>query len=106
MVMDHAFQDRMREASQLASEAWALVESIGDPTLTVGLAIPVIFAMLERPSDCELCGCRKRSSTWPTVTRRKATSSSGLHWRSPSRRGLLPVIRWVIPDGATTCGTA
>ena len=38
LVMDHAFQDRMREASQLASEAMALIESIGDPTLTVGLS--------------------------------------------------------------------
>ena len=39
LVMDHAFQDRMREASQLASEAMALIESIGDPTLTVGLSV-------------------------------------------------------------------
>ena len=39
LVMDHAHQARMREASQLASEAWALVESVGDPTLTVGLSI-------------------------------------------------------------------
>ena len=30
---------RVREASQLASEAMALIESIGDPTLTVGLSI-------------------------------------------------------------------
>jgi hypothetical protein len=34
----------MREASQLASEAWALAESVGDPTLTVGLFFPVIYA--------------------------------------------------------------
>jgi len=32
LVMDHANQDRVREASQLASEAMALIESIGDPT--------------------------------------------------------------------------
>ena len=38
LVADHAFHGRMREASQLASEAWALIESIGDPTLTVGLS--------------------------------------------------------------------
>jgi class 3 adenylate cyclase len=48
LVMDHVFQDRMREASELASEAWALIESVGDATLTVGLANPVIFAKLER----------------------------------------------------------
>ncbi len=42
--MDHAFRGRIREASRLASEAWALIESIGDPTLTVGLSFPVIYA--------------------------------------------------------------
>ena len=47
LVMDHAYRDRVREASQLASEAWALIESIGDPTLTVGLFLPVVFAKLE-----------------------------------------------------------
>ncbi len=44
LVMDHVWQDRVREASQLASEAWALIESISDPTLTVGLSLPVILA--------------------------------------------------------------
>ena len=44
LVIDHAYQDRMREASQLASEAWTLAESIGEPTLTVGLSMPVIYA--------------------------------------------------------------
>jgi class 3 adenylate cyclase len=44
LVMDHAFRDRMHEASQLASEAMALLESLGDPTLTVGLAYPGTYA--------------------------------------------------------------
>ncbi len=44
LVMDHAVRGRNREASRLASEAWALIESIGDPTLTVGLSFPVIYA--------------------------------------------------------------
>ncbi len=44
LVMDHAFQARLREASQLASEAMALIESIGDPTLTVGLSFAAIYA--------------------------------------------------------------
>ena len=44
LVLDHAFQGRLREASRLASEAWALIESINDPTLTVGLSFPVIYA--------------------------------------------------------------
>jgi class 3 adenylate cyclase len=44
LVMDHVWQDRMWEASRLASEAWALIESLGDPTLTVGLAHPLMYA--------------------------------------------------------------
>jgi hypothetical protein len=47
LVMDHVWQDRMREGSRLASEAWALVESLGDPTLTVALSVTVLFAKLE-----------------------------------------------------------
>ena len=43
LVAEHS-QGRTREASQLASEAMALMESIGDPTLTVGLSIPVLYA--------------------------------------------------------------
>jgi adenylate cyclase len=36
MVMDHMMQARVREAARLASEQMALLESIGDPALTVG----------------------------------------------------------------------
>ncbi|HUO36800.1 MAG TPA: adenylate/guanylate cyclase domain-containing protein, partial [Mycobacterium sp.] len=44
LVIDQAFEGRVREASQLASEAWTLAESIGDPTLMVGLCFPLIYA--------------------------------------------------------------
>jgi hypothetical protein len=44
LVIDHGFGGRIREASQLASEAWTLIESIGDATLTVALSFPVIYA--------------------------------------------------------------
>jgi hypothetical protein len=47
LVMDHAYQARTCEASQLASEAWALIESIGDPTLTVGLSMPIVYGRIE-----------------------------------------------------------
>ena len=56
LVMDHAYQGRVREASRLASEAMALIESLGDPTLTVGLSFPAIYAKIE-------CG------EWPDVLR-------------------------------------
>jgi len=47
LVADHAFQDRIAEASQLASEAWALIESLGDPMLTVGLSLTPVYAKME-----------------------------------------------------------
>ncbi|MGO9506002.1 MAG: ATP-binding protein, partial [Mycobacterium sp.] len=47
LVVDHAFQGRVREASQLASEAVALIESVGDPTLTVGLSFAPVYAKME-----------------------------------------------------------
>jgi class 3 adenylate cyclase len=47
LVMDHTYHARLREASRLASEAMALVESVGDPNLTVGLSVPVIYAKIE-----------------------------------------------------------
>jgi hypothetical protein len=56
LVMDHAYQGRIREASKLASEAMALIESLGDPTLTVGLSFPALYAKFE-------------SGEWPDVLR-------------------------------------
>jgi class 3 adenylate cyclase len=53
LVMDHALQDRTHEASQLASEAMALLESLGDPTLTVGLSFPAIYAKGESGEFCD-----------------------------------------------------
>jgi predicted ATPase len=50
LVQDHVFQHRIREASRLASEAMALIESIDDPTLTVGLSRAAIYAKGESVS--------------------------------------------------------
>ena len=47
LVIDHVHQDRVREASQLASENMDLIESIGDTTLTVGLSGAAIYAKIE-----------------------------------------------------------
>jgi class 3 adenylate cyclase len=54
LVVDHTFQGRIREASQLASEVWALAESVGDATLTVGLSFPVIHAKWESAEWCDM----------------------------------------------------
>jgi class 3 adenylate cyclase len=53
VVMDFALQARTREASELASEAMALIESIGDATLTVGLSRSSIYAKLEHTEYVE-----------------------------------------------------
>src|SRR6202012_5253410 len=54
LVVGYAHQDRVREASQLASEAWALAESVGDATLTVGLSFPVIYGKIESAEWCDV----------------------------------------------------
>jgi class 3 adenylate cyclase len=54
LVMDHAYQARVREASQLASEAMALIESVGDATLTVGLSFAAIYAKGESAEWCDV----------------------------------------------------
>src|SRR5262249_25156076 len=42
LMMEHIRHGRVREASRLASETMALVESIAKPTLTVGLSLAAI----------------------------------------------------------------
>ncbi len=54
LVMDHVYQGRVREASQLAPEAMALIESVGDPTLTVGLSFAPIYAKIETAEWCDV----------------------------------------------------
>jgi class 3 adenylate cyclase len=44
LVVDHTYHDRMGEASQLASETWALIESVGDADLLVGLSFVLMYA--------------------------------------------------------------
>ena len=47
LVADHLFHARVRPASRLASEYMELLDSIGDPTLTVALSAVAIFTKLE-----------------------------------------------------------
>ena len=46
LVMDHLMHARVREASRLGSEQVALLESIGDPTLMVGLSFAAILSKI------------------------------------------------------------
>ena len=54
LVGDRVLQDQVREASQLASEAMALIDSIGDPTLTVGLSFVAIYAKAHSGEWCDV----------------------------------------------------
>jgi hypothetical protein len=46
LLAEHVYQGRIGEASPLASEAMTLIESVGDPTLTVGLSFGPIRAKM------------------------------------------------------------
>ena len=54
LVIDHAYHDRIWEAAELANEVMALTESIGDPNLTVGLSVPVLYAKTESAEHSDL----------------------------------------------------
>jgi hypothetical protein len=47
LVMDLTFKAHVREASQLASEAMAIIESVAEPTLTVALSFAAIYTKTE-----------------------------------------------------------
>ena len=76
------YTGRSREGSRLASEQMALLESIGDPTLTIGLAF-VAFGNWSAPvNSASSCGGRRPSSTWPMVIPPRAPASVSDHrWR-------------------------
>jgi class 3 adenylate cyclase len=61
VVLDQLFRARIREASRLASEAWAIIESIGDATLTVGLSFPVIYAKAHSSEWSDMLGWSQRA---------------------------------------------
>ncbi len=95
-----------REGSRLASEQMALLESIGDPTLTVGLAFVAFFTWFDAGEFGEICGGRRPSSTWPTVTPPRAPASVSDHrWRPRWHGAALLGGGWAVPGGAKTSTT-
>ena len=103
LVPEHTCHGRVREASRLASETMALVESIGDPTLDGRAVLHRRSTRRFRPARWpRRCAGRRPSSTWPTATPPKATSSSGRRWRWRWPRAAPPDGRWAVRGGATT----
>ncbi len=54
LVLDHVYQGRLGEASRLASETMALIESVNDPTLMVGLSPAAIRAKLANSEQSDV----------------------------------------------------
>ena len=97
---------RAREASRLASEQMALLESIGDPTLTIGLACwrsPYGSTPVRSPPSC---GGRRPSSIWPGATPPRALASvSDRRWRWRWHLAALLDGGWAVADGVRTSTT-
>src|SRR5271163_3207308 len=106
LVADHAFQDRIGEASGLASEAWALIGSIGYATLTVGLSFPVVYAKIESGEFCDALLWAQRVIDLADGDPSKGDFIFGSPLAIAFTSRVWPGISWVVPDGATTCGAA
>ena len=68
LLGEHLMNGRLAEASRLVSEYMVLIESIGDPTLTVRLALLPIAGKIRPASWPRRCAGPTRSSIWPRVT--------------------------------------
>ncbi len=64
MVMDHMMQGRLREASRLASEQMTLLESIGDPALTVGAGLMAILMKYRTGAIADVLGWSQSVIDW------------------------------------------
>ena len=79
---------REREASRLASETMALVESIAEPTLTVGLSFP--RSTKTQTGEFDALRWSQTVIDLADGDPPKGTSSSDLHWRLRWRRAGPP----------------
>ena len=106
LVIDHAFHDRIREAAELASAVMALTESLGDPNLTVGLCVPVIYAKTESAEHSDLLRWTERVIDLADDDPSKGDLLIGCPLAYALTMRASPVMALVVPDGETTCGTA
>ena len=109
MLPVHVLHGRVREASELASEYMTLVESIGDPTLTVLLAFVALPIKMETGPIADALRwaqvCIDLSEDdpfsnpwWPEPSRcaarpagPKETRGGGTIWKRPSRWRAEPI---------------
>ena len=106
LAAELVYAGRPREGSRLASEQMALLESIGDPTLTIGLAVAAFAPGSMSASSASSCGGRRPSSTSPGATPPRAPASVlDRRWRSRWHTAALLGGGWAVPDGAKTSTT-
>lgn len=99
LIMEHFVYGRVRTAPRLASEHMALVESIGDPTLTIGLSLGAIATKIQ---SAEMGRCRAGHSwslSWPTVTGPAETPLWVRRWWWHWQRGAPPDWHGVVSGG-------
>jgi class 3 adenylate cyclase len=92
-VTELGYAGRSREASRLASEQMALLESIGDPTLTMGLAMIAFTVWYEAGEFGELLRC---SQTVVDLAEGDPVKGAGFGMGSPLAMALTwrGVARW------------
>ena len=82
MTVEHVLHGRLREASRLASENMAMVESIGDPALTVALSFAAIVAKHQTGETDEVLRWAQAVIDLADARfRHSALSSSDPRWR-------------------------
>ena len=102
LALEHMRHGRVREASRLASETMALIESIGDPTLTLGLSLAAIGTRLQVG---EMAEALRWSQTVIDLAGRepaKGNIVSVRRWRWRRHRVAPRGGRWAVRGGATT----
>ena len=101
LLVSLTLNHRLHELAALADEYANLLESIGDPTLIVGLLNTVGHPKLVAGEIAEALRLPSGSSNWPMATPPRAASSSNHLWpgRSPFVAWLAAVL--AIHDGAT-----
>ena len=102
LVMAHAMNSRLHEASSLAKEHIRLLEAVGDPELTVALAGAALTAWHEVGEMTGISASATKSSISRAMTPRWAISFSAHRSRWHSQYAAVRDGVWELPDGDRT----
>ena len=102
LMLEHMRHGRVREASRLASETMALVESIGKPTLTVELSLAAIDTKLQVGEMAEALRWSQTVIDLADGDPAKGNFIFGSPLAVALHRAAPPGGRWAVRGGATT----